>query len=156
MNFREFKESYPHNLVDKLSKENKTVFQLGDFNINLLNYDQDTSTNEFLDSLSSHLFLPHILQPTRVGSNSKTLIDNVFSNAIFPNIISGNLTSSICGHLPQFLIAPNIFLNPQGLKYNIYETDWSTFDQENFILDVFSTDWDQTLKGIDKSDIKIF
>ena len=54
---------------------------LGDFNKNLLNYEQDTSTNEFLDSLSCHLFLPHILQPTRVRSNSKTLIDYIFSNA---------------------------------------------------------------------------
>ena len=55
---------------------------LGDFNKNLLNYEQDTSTNEFLNSLSSHLFLPHILQPTRVRSNSKTLIDYIFSNAV--------------------------------------------------------------------------
>ena len=32
--------------------------------------------NEFLDALSSHGFLPHILQPARVRGNSKTLIDN--------------------------------------------------------------------------------
>ena len=61
MNLNEFNGFYLHNLLDKLSKENKTVFLLGDFNINLLNYDQDTSTNEFLDSLSYHLFLPCLL-----------------------------------------------------------------------------------------------
>ena len=32
------------------------------------------------------------------------------------------------------------------------ERDWSKFDQENFILDYFSIDWDQTL-DTDKSDI---
>ena len=100
MKLNEFNAFYLKGLLDKLSKENKIVFLLGNFNINLLNYAQDTSTNVFLDSLSSHLFLPHILQPIRVRGNSKTLIDNIFSNAISPNIISGNLMSSISDHLP--------------------------------------------------------
>ena len=152
MNLNEFNELYLNNLLDKLSKENKTVFLLGDFNINFLNYDQDPSTNEFLDCLCCHLFLPHILQAKRVRSNSKTLIDNIFSNAMSPNCISGNITSSISDHLTQFLIVSNIFLNPPSSKSNIYERDWSKFDRENFILDYFLIDWDQTL-GIDKSDI---
>ena len=33
-----------------------------------------------------------------------------------PNIISGNLTASILDHLPQFLVAPNIFLMPLTLN----------------------------------------
>ena len=32
-----------------------------------------------------------------------------------------------------------------GNKSNIYERDWSKFDQENFILDYFS-DWEDLLK----------
>ena len=59
-------------------KEVKKIFLLGDFNINFLNYDIHPLTNEFLDSLSFHNFLPLILQPSRVTTNSKTLIDNVF------------------------------------------------------------------------------
>ena len=39
MNLNEFYKFYLNNLLDKLSKEKKTVFLLGDFNINLLNYD---------------------------------------------------------------------------------------------------------------------
>ena len=82
MNLKEFKEFYLNNVLDKLSKGNKIVFLTGDFNINLLNYDQGTSINEFRDSLSSHLYLPHILQPTRVRNNSKTLLGNIFLNEI--------------------------------------------------------------------------
>ena len=33
-----------------------------------------------------------------------------------PNIISGNLTASILDHLPQFLVAPSIFLMPLTLN----------------------------------------
>ena len=122
MNTNEFNDDYLNELLDKLSKENETIFLLGDFNINLLNYDIHPSTNEFLDSLSSHNFLPHILQPSRVTTNSKTLIDNIFSNMAVPNI-SGNLTASISDHFPQFLVAPNIFFNASYPKSNIYERD---------------------------------
>ena len=55
MSLNEFNEFYLNDLHDKLSKETKTVFLLGDFNINLLGYDQGTSTNEFIDSLSSQV-----------------------------------------------------------------------------------------------------
>ena len=61
----------------------------------------------------------------------------------------GSLTATISDHLPQFSIIPNIFGNISGNKYNIYETYWSKFDQENFILDYFSVDWKDLLK-IDK------
>ena len=145
MNINEFNDDYLNELLDKLSKENKTIFLLRDFNINLLNYDIHPPTNEFLDSLSSHNFLPHILQSSRVTTNSKTLIDNIFSNMAVPNIISGNLTASISDHLPQFLVVPNIFFNASYPKSNIYERDWSRFDQENFVLDYFSVEWDNIL-----------
>ena len=39
-----------------------------------------------------------------------------------------------------------MFGNISGNKSNIYERDWSKFDQENFILDHFSVDWEDLLK----------
>ena len=61
-------------------------------------------------------------------SHFNTLIDNIFSSAIDPDIISGNLTATISDHLPQFSIIPNMFGNVSGNKSNIYEWDWSKFD----------------------------
>ena len=63
--------NYLNNLLEKVSKEQKSAFLLGDFNINLLNYNVHSPTNEFLDSLASNSFLPYILQPTRTTSHSK-------------------------------------------------------------------------------------
>ena len=111
-----------------------------------MNYNEHNHTNEFLDSLASNSFIPLILQPTRITSHSNTLIDDIFSNVIDPDIISGNLTAIISEHLPQFSIIPNIFCNISGNKSNIYEWDWSKFDQENFILDYFFVDWEDLLK----------
>ena len=95
MNVNEFNDNYLNEHFDNLSQENKTNFLHGDFYTNLLNYDTYPPTNELLDSLLSHYFLPHILQPTRLISNSETLIDHIFSNMALLNILSCNLTASI-------------------------------------------------------------
>ena len=67
--------------MDKLSKENKTVFLLADFNIaRLIEYEQHSPTSELLHSLSFHMFLPHIVQPTRIKNNKKYLIKCDYSH----------------------------------------------------------------------------
>ena len=61
-------------------------------------------------------------------------------------MISGNLTSTISDHLPQFLIAPHIFSRAPNKKSNIFERDWSKFNHGEFILDYFAIDWPHILK----------
>ena len=78
----------------------------------------------------AHLYLS-ILQPTRITSHFNTLIGNIFSNAIDPDKIPGNLTATISDHLPQSEVIPSMFGNISRNKSNIYEKDWSKFDQEN-------------------------
>ena len=146
MDLTDFNCNYLNKLLENISKEQKSIFVLGDFNVNLLNYNEHNQTNKFLDSLASNSFIPLILQPTRITSHSNTLVDNVSSNIIDSDIISGNLTATISDHLPQFAIIPNMFGNIPGNKSNIYERDWSKFDQENFILDYFSVGWEDLLK----------
>ena len=143
MDLIDFNCNYLNKLSENISKEQKSVFWLGDFNVNLLSYNEHNQTNEFYTLIP---FIPLILQPTRIPSHSNTLIDNIFSNFIDPDIISGNLSATISDHLPQFSIILNMFGNVSGNKSNIYEWDWSKFDWENFILDYFSIDWEDLLK----------
>ena len=148
MDLTDFNCNYLSKLSENISKEQKSISLLGDFYVNLLNYNEHNQTNEFLYTLASNsfIFMPLILQPTRITSYSNTLIGNIFSNAIDPDIISGNLTVTISDHLPQFAITTNMFGNILGNKSDIYERDWSKFDQENFILDCFPVDWEDLLK----------
>ena len=128
---------YLNKLSENISKEKKSIFLIGDFNVNLLTDNEHNQTNEFLETLASNSFIPLILQPTRITSHSNTLIDNIFSNVFDPDIVSGNLTATISDHLPQFAIIPNMFSNIISNKSKIYDWDWSKFDPENFILDYF-------------------
>ena len=90
-------------MLDNLSKEaNKTIVLLGDFNIDLLNFDTSEYVSTFLDDLVSNLLQPQILLPTRISNNSKTLIDNIscnISNTLVKSAVSGNISSSISDHL---------------------------------------------------------
>ena len=52
MDITDFNSNYLNNLLEKVSKEQKSVSLLGDFNINLLNYNVHNTTSEFLDSLA--------------------------------------------------------------------------------------------------------
>ena len=135
-----------NNLLNKINQEQKTVFLLRDFNIDLMDYNEHKPINEFLDSLTSKTYLPYIIQSSRHTSHSRTLIDNIFNNVISKDIISGNNAATISDHLPQFLISPNTFVDQPFNKSNIFERDWSNFDLENFVLDYFNIDWPNILK----------
>ena len=110
MDVTDFKNNYFSQIFEIVSKEQKQVFLLGDFNINLLNYNDHQPTNDFLDSLASNSFIPYILHPTRITNHSKTLIDNIFSNFISPDIIPSNFYPNFHLHLIfcQILLLKNL------------------------------------------------
>ena len=56
MNMNEF-NNILNNLLKKIKQEQKPVFLLGDFNIDLMHYNEHKPTNEFLDSLASNSYL---------------------------------------------------------------------------------------------------
>ena len=75
---------------------------MGDFNLDLFHYDSHHFTQEFLDSLFSHMLIPLITKPTRVTSHSATLIDNIFTNCFQQNTLNGLIPNDISDHFPVF------------------------------------------------------
>ena len=71
---------YLSKVLAKLNKENKECYMAGDFNIDLLKYDTNNKYSEFLNTMTSFGFLPHLLQPTRITEYSSTVIDNIYGN----------------------------------------------------------------------------
>jgi hypothetical protein len=92
-------------ILSALQKENKTLYFIGDFNVNLLNIENHSSSAEFLEMFYSTGTLPLITKPTRIQQQSKTLIDNIFSNSILNyNTINGILHTDISDHFPIFTL----------------------------------------------------
>ena len=80
MDVKEFNEEILNPLMEKLSLENKNIYLIGDFNIDLMKTEFDVTTSQFFDTMSTNLFVPHITYPTRITTTTSTLIDNIFSN----------------------------------------------------------------------------
>ena len=97
---------YVNSLLSKAKAEKKIIHILGDFNINLLNADSHSGTQNFLDIMYSSSLLPTITKPTRVTKNSATLIDNIFSNSLLctQKIMTGILYCDNSDHFPVFYI----------------------------------------------------
>ena len=129
MNLTDFNCNFLNKLLENISIEQNSLLLLGDLNVNLLNYNEHNQTNGFLDSLASNSFILLILQPARITGHSNTLIDNIFSNVIDSDVISGNSIPTISDHLPQFSVITNMFGNISSNKSNIYDRDWSKIDR---------------------------
>ena len=105
MNVSTFNAEFFEPLLKNLNKENKEVILTGDFNVNLLNFGKKRGTHQFLEELFFHNnYTPQITLPTRITDRSATLIDNIFLNTQRHKQTSGNITTSISDHLPQFTI----------------------------------------------------
>ena len=74
-------------ILNKLeSKKSRPTLIAGDFNLDLLKSEVHAPTGEFLNSLTSHSFMPTTFYSTRITGNSATLIDNIFSIAFHINM----------------------------------------------------------------------
>ena len=146
--FIENKLSY---LMNKLVKENKkNIFIAGDFNFDLLKFSDHQDTANFFNKMTSNLFIPLIIVPTKINTKNDTLIDNIFSNLYNPDAIAGNLTVNISdGHLPSFMITPKSNQNHLPKNHNIYTRDLKNFDRENFLLDLALINWDDLIDAND-------
>ena len=71
-----------NDILSRISKDNKQCYVMGDFNLDLLQYNHHTPTQEFIDILFSHAFIPLISNPTRLTSYSATLTI-IYSQIIF-------------------------------------------------------------------------
>ena len=143
MYLEEYLDDYLTPFLNKISNENKRKIIMGDFNVDLMKVDDNDITAKYFDIMTSHLFVPHIVHPTRITSTSKTLIDNIFSNATnMEEAKSGNLTISLSDHLAQFLFLPNDLRRSETYKKSKSVIDHRKLDQENYILDMFDLNWD--------------
>ena len=78
----------------------------GDCNIDLIEFDINNNTNEYLNTVIKNGFIPVILLSTRVTSYTCTLIGHIFclSRNSRIQVSSGNLITDMSDHFANFLI----------------------------------------------------
>uniref|UniRef100_A0A3B5QAJ9 Reverse transcriptase domain-containing protein n=1 Tax=Xiphophorus maculatus TaxID=8083 RepID=A0A3B5QAJ9_XIPMA len=98
--------NYMETLFAKMHQ--KVIFICGDFNIDMLNPHMVKSTSNFIDSIHSLGLYPLITKPSRITTQSSTLIDNIFTNYMESKLRSGLLINDISDHLPVFVILEDV------------------------------------------------
>ena len=113
---------------------------MGDFNINLLRFDNCKYAQNFILSLQSFNLTPTIDKPTRVHHNSYSLIDNIFVSNLEDTITSGNIISDLTDHFSQFCI-----LNSSNNLFDLQSTkmllrDFSNYSEAKFLNELSQLD----------------
>ena len=138
-------------LLDTIRNENKFGNFTGDFNFDLLKVSSHSETSDFFDLMMSNLLLPTITIPTKINRDSSTIIDNIFTNHIHPDMKSGNFMLGISDHLASFLIIPRAKQNHPPNKQHLFCRSMKHFDKTNFLLDYLDIDWNAVLESEKKT-----
>jgi len=134
------------NLISQLSDSNCPIILLGDLNLDLLKYSQIRQVTDYADLLFSHGFLQMIMKPTRLTTNSATLIDHVVTNN--PEIVdSAILISDLSDHFPVLCFMKTLSKNlPHSeIKFR----NFSTENTEKFKAQLRNLNWEflQTIQN---------
>ena len=133
------------NILEKIGHH--SCYIMSDCNLDLLKHDKHPLTENFLDVMYAHSFIPVINRPTRVTMNTFTLIDNIFTNHhdVKEHQLHGILKTDITDHFPLFHCnrgkkSPNviddeyklirIINEARTMRYVsiIHDMDWSFLD----------------------------
>ena len=140
-------KNYCKDFLKKKSGSSKTVFMVGDLNINSFDYDNNALVKNFFNLIFQSGFLPLIQRATRVTRTTATAIDHIITNAILESTMdSGIIKAKISDH---FLIS-SILENSCNKNKNYEKTKRTKQDFSNekiqnlqFLLEIIK--WDQLL-----------
>lgn len=144
-NLKEFNEEIDE-LLTGMKNNSKEVILLEDFNIDLLKINGHNDSNSFHNCLVSHHSLPTITRPTRITPDTRTLIDNIFSNAWSKLIEASIIISDISDHLP---IYARFSLQTIPIKNSCYKKN-RTINEDNlnkFKSALADENWDTVMRA---------
>jgi len=139
-------------LLKKLDEENALCYLMGDFNINLINAEKHSATNDFLDSMFSFGYVPLINRPTRVTEYTATLIDHIYTNAIDTldpgRYLNGIVYCEISDHFPVFHICKSLTKLKSG-KTIVYRQQVNERNLSRMKQEVEKINWDDVYNEVD-------
>ena len=136
-------------LLNKIHNEKKEIILLGDFNMDLMTLDDNTS--DMLDLLVSSELIPRITVPTRKTHDSQTLIDHIYKKISNQKCTAGTLISDITDHYINFIFSsePNVLPPlPKSITYRAFtENNLNSFNDQ-----LRQTDWSQVYSSNDPNE----
>ena len=134
--------------IENVLREDKEIYLMGDINKDLLNSQIKNVWTEYIVSFG---LTQLVSEATRVTSNSKTLIDHIYSNCP-ENVNSLNVPKiGLSDHFPIFFTRKMHVQPPKSNHFTIFYRSFKNFDEAKFTEDLQSVPWD-TIKLFDDTD----
>ena len=130
----------------------KEVIMAGDFNMNLLDFEQNKKVQNFLNIMFGHSMMPVINKPTHVNKNTATAVDHIFINSVTTTKFKTEiLTLDISDRFPIFFVAEfNIHIKETKERF-IFRCDLSDISAEKFKYNLRTVSWDSITNSSDKN-----
>ena len=108
-------------LITKNQKTGKLLYLIGDFNLNVLDYETNTKVKNFLNFLFQHSLIPMINKPTRITKRTATATDHITNSFVSPSVTTGIIKSGLSDHLPIFITCNKQNLDVYSKKTTIFK-----------------------------------
>ena len=149
------------NLLNYLTRENKLIYILGDFNIDTSNaiISPNIGINDFQNTFLSYFYTPLIDKFTRVGKKveTATLLDSIYTN-VTPNansIKSCVFKTDISDHYSIFGITDFVTMGTRKKEFRT-KRDFSKKNIYNFSKSLKKIDWNHLISENFKTSFSSF
>ena len=119
----------------------KTTYVLGDYSLNLLDYDTNCKVKSYCNTAFSHNFIPIITKAMRVTNHNATIIDHILTNSLNSKIDTGILKIDISDHFPFFFTSKSINVKTSQDPVFITKRDINPFTLSVFKDKLLKVDW---------------
>ena len=135
-------KSYLKDIFRKNERLQKSLYFIGDFNLNVLDYETNTKVKHFFNLLFQHGLIPVINKQTRAKNKSITAIDHIITNTFLKSKISaGILKIDITDHFPILLMTHETSIDSCGKEKVIYKKKINSTIINNFKIKLRDSDW---------------
>jgi hypothetical protein len=131
------------NINFELQQLNSDLYLMGDFNLDVLKYQNCNLSKTYIDLLFSLGLLQVVTKPTRCKPNSATLIDHVCTSSQSQSISTYIIVSHISDHFPIIVKLSDVKTAsaPKFIEYR----DFSHANSINFTTALCALDWNDVL-----------
>ena len=140
---------YFEETVDWYNATGKSIYLVGDININIPKLETCNYAQQFLNCLQSYAISPKIDKPIRVYNNSVSFFDNIFLNKFQYYTASGNIGSDLIDNFSQSCI---LKLTIETTKpWKMAADDYSKYSQWMFLQELSELTWESLPSAEDPS-----
>ena len=140
-------KKYLKNTFLKNKSACKTMYLVGDFNLNVLDYKTNKKIQNFFDLMFQHGLIPVINKPTRITKRNATAIDHIITNSyLSSNLKTGIIKTDISDHFPIFLVSDTPDVSTYPLTTTIFKRYINDKSIKQFNLLLKEVNWNIVLK----------